>query len=167
MLRNVSVASISVIVPAYNEAATIGRVIGRTIRVLQTVTSDYEIVVLDDGLRIIREYMNNLSLSGQPGAGDLFMKWVFDNQAVEDRCELVPLTQQSGDHDDFAEFPADNALAHFDRSDRKFVAVALGSNNAPEVLNAVDSDWWDFRHALSNHGIQIAFLCPGQFNGRE
>lgn len=125
------------------------------------------IVVLDDGRRIIREYMNNLSLSGQPGAGDLFMKWVFDNQAVEDRYELVPLTQQSGDPDDFAEFPADIALKNFDRSDRKFVAVALGSNNAPEVLNAVDSDWWDFRHALSKYGIQIAFLCPGQFSGRE
>ncbi|MCO6453922.1 MAG: hypothetical protein J5I93_01290 [Pirellulaceae bacterium] len=125
------------------------------------------IVVLDDGLRILREYMNNLSMSGQPGAGDLFLKWVFDNQAVADQCELVPLTQQSEDQDDFAEFPVDDALAHFDRSDRKFVAVAIGSNNAPEVLNAVDSDWWNFRHALSNHGIQLKFPCPDQFHARE
>jgi hypothetical protein len=125
------------------------------------------IVVLDDGLRILREYMNNVSMSGQPGAGDMFLKWVFDNQAVSERCELVPLTQQSNDGDDFAEFPADNALANFDRSDRKFVAVARGSRNAPAVLNAVDSDWWDFRHVLTRHGIKIVFVCPEQFEDRE
>jgi glycosyltransferase involved in cell wall biosynthesis len=49
MLANVSVPSISVIIPAYNEEATIERVVGQTDRVLQAIARDYEIVVLDDG----------------------------------------------------------------------------------------------------------------------
>lgn len=49
MLANMSVPSISVIIPAFNEAATIHRVIAQTVRVLRTITTDYEVVVLDDG----------------------------------------------------------------------------------------------------------------------
>jgi hypothetical protein len=33
-------------------------------------------VVLDDAMHILKEYMDNLSLSGQPGLGDAFFKWV-------------------------------------------------------------------------------------------
>jgi hypothetical protein len=121
------------------------------------------LIVLDDGMRILHEYMQNLSLAGQPGAGDYFLKWVFENQAVPERCERVPLTLRSHDSDDFNEFPIDVALQNFDRSDRKFVAVAHASANRPAVLNAVDSDWWTFRDALGLHGIQVVFVCPEQF----
>ncbi|NQT36797.1 MAG: hypothetical protein HQ581_04875 [Planctomycetes bacterium] len=122
-----------------------------------------EIVVLDDRRRILREYMGNL-MAGQPGAGNMFMKWVFVNQAVPSRCELVPLTPRSTDPEDFSEFPDGEALSGFDRSDRKFVAVALASQNSPKILNAVDSDWWDFRVQLAEHGVRVSFLCPGQFD---
>ena len=27
-------------------------------------------------------------------------------------------------------------------------------------FNAVDRDWYDYRHALEQHGVQIEFLCP-------
>jgi glycosyltransferase involved in cell wall biosynthesis len=49
MLRTVSTPSISVIIPAYNEEATIARVVRQTIRVLREVADDFEVVVLDDG----------------------------------------------------------------------------------------------------------------------
>ena len=98
-------------------------------------------VVLDDAMQILHEYMSNLSMSGQPGAGDAFMKWVWSIQADVDRCERVCLTPRPSESDDFNEFPDDADLADFDRSDRKFVAAALASRKKPLVLNAVDPDW--------------------------
>jgi len=118
------------------------------------------ILVLDDGMRILSEYMSNLSMSGQPGLGDFFMRWVWENQAVDARCERVPLTPANSDQDDFEEFPDDPDLNAFDPSDRKYVAVALASRLKPEVLNAVDPDWWDYRLALETSGVTVNFLCP-------
>ena len=117
-------------------------------------------VMLDDGRLILNEYMGRLSLSGQPGAGDFFMKWVWSVQADERRCRLVHLTPRPEDPDSFVEFPDDPRLAHFDRSDRKFVAVALGSGENPLVLNAVDSDWAEHFTGLHEAGLKIQFLCP-------
>jgi len=50
-------------------------------------------------------------------------------------------------------------LARFDRSDRKFVAVALASQLNPNVLNATDTDWWHYRECLAKHGVRVVFLC--------
>lgn len=126
------------------------------INALETVRSN--VIVLDDAMLILRQYMSNLSMSGQPGAGDLFMKWVWTVQADVDRCEKVHLTVlESGE---FAEFPDDAELERFDRSDRQFVAVALKSSKQPEVLNAVDSDWSTHHAALKRAGVSIRFLCP-------
>ncbi len=90
-----------------------------------------EMVVLDDAMHILKEYMDNLSLSGQPGLGDAFFKWVWDNQANTTRCEMVHVTPKSDREDDFEEFPKDPALAGFDPSDRKFVAAARASRHKP------------------------------------
>lgn len=120
-----------------------------------------QLVLLDDDARILDEYRRYLSPSGQPGAGDAFFKWLWDNRANSERCQLVPLTPMSDDDEDFEEFPRDPELNGFDRSDRKFVAVALASGMNPEILNASDSDWWHFRRALQANGVNIAFLCPG------
>jgi hypothetical protein len=121
------------------------------------------LLVVDDRGVILREYMDHLSLSGQPGLGDAFLKWVWNVQAT-DRVMKAKVTPRGRDDDDFAEFPDDAALRSFDRSDRKFVAVALSSRRDPEVLNAVDSDWWNCREALQKHGIKLVFLCPEQFS---
>jgi len=118
------------------------------------------IVVLDDTMQILHEYMSNLSMSGQPGAGDAFMKWVWSIQADEGRCERVCLRPRSLESDDFSEFPDDVDLGTFDRSDRKFVAVALASRKRPIVLNAVDSDWARSYRVLARYGIEVSFLCP-------
>ena len=118
------------------------------------------LVVLDDGMRILSEYQRHLSPKGQPGLGDAFMKWVWENQAVVERCERVILTPSGTWDEDFAEFPTDPALTNFDPADRKYVAAALVSQRAPEVLNAVDPDWWQYRDALQRNGVRLRFLCP-------
>ena len=118
---------------------------------------------LDDRNRIIKEYINSLSLSGQPGAGDAFMKWVFQNQADPNHCETVQITPTDDEFENYEEFPNDPNLRSFDPRDRKFVAVALASQHAPPILNAVDSDWWHARGALRSNGVEIDFLCEDQF----
>jgi hypothetical protein len=117
-------------------------------------------VVLDDGMLILYEYMKNLSMSGEPGAGDLFMKWVWNVQADASRCEQVHLTPCHHAGRDFDEFPEDAELVDFDPSDRKFVAVALASPQTPAILNAVDSDWAHKHAVLKRHGVKVNFLCP-------
>ena len=117
-------------------------------------------IVLDDEMMILREYMTHLNMRGQPGVGDAFFKWVWENQAVPSRCEQVTLVRTTDDPEGFSAFPRDPSLSAFDPSDRKYVAVALASHNSPTVLNAVDTDWWQHRETLAKHGVQIEFLCP-------
>ena len=73
------------------------------------------------------------------------------------------LTPSSDKSREFEEFPLDPDLEGFDRSDHKFVGVALASTQSPTVLNAVDSDWWQYRKALRRNGVKVKFLCPEQF----
>jgi len=118
-----------------------------------------EKVLLDDGMHILHEYMGNLSMSGQPGMGDFFMKCVWLNQTNPLHCKCIHITPKPGS-EDFEEFPNDPDLKGFDPSDRKFVAVALASGLNPPILNAVDTDWWDYHQPLQRNGIQIEFICP-------
>ena len=60
---------------------------------------------------------------------------------------------------EFEEFPDDPALDEFDPDDRKFIAVALAHPEKPPILQAVDSQWWDFRNAFRRHGVTIEFIC--------
>lgn len=122
------------------------------------------IIVLDDGMLILNEYLDHLSPRGEPGAGDAFMKWVWNNQADESRCERVTITPHDENGTTFLEFPEDPDLERFDRSDRKFVATALVSARAPEILNALDPDWAESYNALIRNGLKIRFLCPHQVN---
>jgi hypothetical protein len=118
-----------------------------------------EILLLDDGRRILDEYKGYLSPSGQPGLGDMFMKWVWNNQANSRRCKVIPITSLD-EKPCFHEFPNDDDLDGFDISDRKFVAVAKASGLNPPILNATDTDWWDFKEALEKNGIKVEFICP-------
>ena len=127
------------------------------VRKLIQIQSEHRIL-MDDKMLIIEEYRRNLSHSGHPGVGDAFFKWLWENQANEQHCRIVPLTIHSDRG--FAEFPDDARLSSFDLADRKFVAVALASETGPKVLNATDTDWWHDRQVLAEHGIQIVFLCP-------
>jgi len=119
-------------------------------------------LVLDDGWRIIREYRDNLSPTGQPTVGDRFLLWVLRNQANPKRCVQVtinPKTDKPNDND-FKEFPNHPGLEGFDIADRKFVAVAVAHAGRPPILQAFDSKWWGWRNDLAECGIVVHFLCP-------
>ncbi|MBI4667587.1 MAG: hypothetical protein HY747_00110 [Elusimicrobia bacterium] len=75
-------------------------------------------IVLDNGMRILKEYQQYLIPAGQPGLGDAFMQWVWENQSVANRCERVVLTPIRDVEDEFLQFPNDPELRDFDRSDR-------------------------------------------------
>ena len=117
-------------------------------------------VLLDDHDLILTEYQRYLSHSGQPGVGDAFFKWLWDNQANTRHCRKVAITPIEVDGKGFGEFPDDPELEGFDRSDRIFVATVLSDGRAAPVVNASDTDWWNYREALERNGVTIRFLCP-------
>lgn len=117
-------------------------------------------LVLDDGWRIISEYRNNLAVSGQPGPGRAFLKWVLTNYRNPQRCTCVRITPRAADPFDFEEFPEHPVLGAFDRSDRKFVAVAAAHPKRPPILQGTDSKWWGWKQALAECGVKVDFLCP-------
>lgn len=123
-------------------------------------------VLIDDGQRILGEYMEHCSFAGQPGGGDAFFKWLWDNQANSEHCRQVPLTPLNGSSTDFAEYPPDPDLSDFDPSDRKFIAVACGNRLDPDVFQATDSKWWLKRDVFHRNGIRVVFLCPELMHGR-
>jgi hypothetical protein len=114
-------------------------------------------LVIDAGDEIFDEYRKQLSMKGQPGVGDRFMKWVHDNRwNLPDSCR-VTITKNGAS---YTQFPAHMELASFDISDRKFVAVAQAHPNKPPIMQATDSKWWGWKDALANVGITVHFLCP-------
>lgn len=128
------------------------------INALRTIQAQRRVSMDQSGL-ILQEYRRHLSPNGQPGLGDAFFKWLWNNQANPQVCVPVPITPTS-DGRDFAEFPDDAALALFDPSDRKFVAVARAHPDRPPIFNAVDTDWLHYQDALAAHGVRVEHVCP-------
>jgi hypothetical protein len=115
-------------------------------------------LVIDAGDEIFDEYRGNLSLKGQPGVGDKFLKWVHDHRwgfPDEDRVLITKVDNS------YEEFPLHEGLANFDVSDRKFIAVANAHPAKPPILEATDSKWWGWKDALANVEIKVIFLCEG------
>lgn len=113
-------------------------------------------VVVDSGNEIFAEYKSHFDFTGQPGTGDMFFKVLYERQYSTDNCEQVDINRD--DDWGYEEFPHDEELKKFDPSDRKFVAVAVQSQNSPVILNAIDSDWRDDSEALAKY-VQIEELC--------
>lgn len=114
-------------------------------------------LVIDSGDEIFFEYRQNLSLRGQPGIGDRFMKWVHDNRWKFPDEDRVPITKNEDSYD---EFPYHVKLVDFDPSDKKFIAVANAHSQKPPILEATDSKWWGWKDSLLEVGITVKFLCP-------
>ena len=156
--------NVAVVANQHSQQADLACVLA-CIQALRQATAQ-AVIVLDDADRILREYRHNLSLSGQPGPGDFFLKWVHERQATPEFCRTVPITPLDGPEENYLEFPADERLSGFDRSDRKFVAVALASGLEPDILNAVDSDWAQYDPALREAGLRVRYLCPQHVSPR-
>lgn len=114
-------------------------------------------LIIDAGDEIFDEYRQQLSMKGQPGVGDRFMKWVHDNRWSLPDAHRVTITTNG---DSYEEFPTHDALGNFDRSDRKFIAASNAHLEKPPILQATDSKWWGWKDALAEVGITVQFLCP-------
>ena len=113
-----------------------------------------DVVAIDDGGLILREYANRLSFSGMPGVGDAFFKHIFDHQYQNEHVQRVVVTPCDDDRRGFEELPENT----FDRADRKFLAVALVARAC--VLNATDSDWREHQALMNQLGVEVRELCP-------
>lgn len=125
-----------------------------TVRFLRRILKNKEQIILDNGGEILAEYRNERRLrsSGQPGVGDRFYHEVLLNKTQVERVDLP----KRGDGE-YRDLPQDVIDSGFDRSDRKFAALAK-RESAP-VVNAVDSDWLNARDLLAANGIRVEFLC--------
>jgi hypothetical protein len=122
-------------------------------------------LIIDSGDEIFNEYLQQLTLKGQPGVGDRFMKWVHDNRWSLPETQRVTITKLDNDCS-YTEFPEHEDLRDFDKSDRKFVAVANAHKDKPPILQATDSKWWGWKDALAKLGITVQFLCPHYVEGK-
>lgn len=116
------------------------------------------VTVLDDGFRILGEYQNKTHPNQPKGVGDVFLKWLLQNQGNAARVELVALTETVNDC--FAEFPDPSLEPNFDAPDRKFAAAANAHPDKPPVWQAADCKWLDWWPNLQAKGVKVDFLCP-------
>lgn len=130
-------------------------------RALQAVMASGH-VFIDDAGHIVAEYRANLRAKGQPGPGDAFLKWLLDHEWGGRKVTRVRITPVAGADDDFVELPGPEDGTTYDRSDRKFLAVAAAHEEHPPILQSFDSKWWGWQAALAEHGVTIHFLCPGE-----
>ena len=93
--------------------------------------------------------------------GDRFFMYVFNNQYREDRVRRVAVTPLDADGEEFEELPENT----FDRSDRKFLAVAVVANAV--VLNATDGDWSEHQTLMDELGVEVEELCPHLLHRRR
>ena len=74
------------------------------------------------------------------------------------------------DGDGKAQLPAPLDSVVHDRDDRKFVAVALKNGRGARIVNAVDSDWFDWTPALAAEGLVIEQVaeawCRAKYEAR-
>ena len=127
------------------------------IEALEKIHSEEKVLLDSIGL-IMDEYSGYCSYKGEPGVGDYFFKYIHDHQQVEDKCLVVTITRDK--EKGFVEFPDHPDLTSFDPSDRKFVAVAMASGLNPAICNATDSDWEEYKAALTDVRIKVVQLCP-------
>lgn len=115
------------------------------------------VTVVDDGFRILGEYLHKTQVNPPKGVGDVFLKWLLREARNPARVEQVALTEIAADS--FAEFPDPLLEPTFDAPDRKFAAVAHAHPGKPPVWQAADCKWLDWWQALKVHGVSVEFLC--------
>lgn len=115
------------------------------------------ITVIDDGYRILSEYHNKTRPNQPKGVGDVFLKWLLQNQRNSAHVHQVTITELQ--ENVYAEFPDRDLEKNFDAPDRKFAAVANSHPQKPPILQAADCKWLDWWETLRDKGIPVEFLC--------
>ncbi len=126
-----------------------------SVRALKTASKG--LIVLDDDDLILDSYRAMTNPRAQPGPAELFVRWLYQVRYTKNRCRLVHLDRDASG--EFSSYPLDPEFHAFDPDDRVFVAVAVGSNLRPEVVNATDTDWLVITHALERYGVRVRNLC--------
>jgi hypothetical protein len=116
-----------------------------------------EIIVLDEGGELLKKYRSYLNGSGFPGIGDAFFRYLSDHHYNDTKIERTNLRMSL--NGEYTDFPMNDALQHFDRDDRVFVALALATPGKPEIINAVDSDYRNHKEDLQRFGVSVLELC--------
>lgn len=151
-----NVAVVAECVAVHADQACIDACVDRLVRLMKEGG-----LLLDEDDAIAEEYTEVLGHAGQPGVGRVFVRWAWDHRFDVALVRRVAITERT-DHEwrRYNEFPDRADLSTFDKSDQKFVAVAVASGENPPILNAVDSDWWNHSAALATAGVNVDFLCP-------
>lgn len=116
-------------------------------------------LVLDAGYKIYLEYIGNIKepICKPNGLGVRFIQWLHKRIRQfppEDRVQIT----QSGDS--YEEFPPFEELKKFDKSDRKFIAVANAhpARPKPTIYVADDSKWMLYIKGFQKAGIRVVFM---------
>lgn len=125
---------------------------------LRCVIEGAATLALDTGGHILAEYKKQLSASGEPRLGDRFLKWVYNNQ-WSDGCTRVDVVSKDDAGCEYAELDDLKGIEGFDSDDRKFLATAVVGGSRMRLLNAVDSDWLDFKAPIEAAGVNLEFVC--------
>jgi hypothetical protein len=117
----------------------------------------HRITVIDDGFRILSEYQNKTYPNQPKGVGDVFLKWLLQNQRNVKHVHQVKITET--ENNKFSEFPNVDLQDSFDPADRKFAAVANAHPQKADIWQAADCKWIDWWKELNACGIKVNFLC--------
>ena len=71
------------------------------------------------------------------------------------------LKLEKDDNGEYTNFPLDGDTKDFDRSDRKFVALANKHVEKPPIIEGTDGKWWGYVEAFKKYGIRIQFIDEG------
>jgi hypothetical protein len=113
-------------------------------------------ISVDSNNEIFDEYFKHMNRSGQPGIGDMFVKYLYDNQCNPEICEVVEIKKDKKYlYQVFSDKPD---LFQFDRSDLKFIAVYFLSKFSPDIYNACDSDWMENKALLDLYDVKVVEL---------
>ena len=102
----------------------------------------------------MQEYAKHCSHNCQPGVGDAFFKFIYDNQHKGQKVTRVSLEEASDFQQGFVNLPKSN----LDKDDHKFLAVAEAVKGC--VVNAVDSDWGLHASVVKRLRVRVIELMP-------
>lgn len=126
---------------------------------LENIIITKQRISIDDRHLIFQEYLHYADLKGIPGVGDAFIQWLWQNMGREEICEVVNILPLNVEETQFDTILSIEAFDNFDPADKKFLAVAFGSQFEVTIHNATDSDWESISEILPNYQINLNQLC--------
>lgn len=111
-------------------------------------------IVVDDAWEVLKEYDNTRTIIGYPNASGNFYQYVMTNQMQH--LSFIHLNK-TGEYE-YEKYPDDQNLKSFDRSDKKYIALAYNHDNKPPIIEATDSKWWGIKKNLEAQGIGLQFV---------